>query len=70
MARVSKNRVTDNILVSPSDFSTYCVTAPLDPRLPGRGGYQICGMADVKEDVLRAGGGHRPAAGELPQPNR
>lgn len=43
----SKNRVTDNILVSPSDFSTYCVKAPLDPRLPGGGGYQICGMADV-----------------------
>jgi carboxypeptidase family protein len=44
----SKNRVTDNILVSPTDFDTYCVTAPSDPRLPGGGGYQICGMADVK----------------------
>jgi Carboxypeptidase regulatory-like domain len=44
----SKNRVTDNILVTPTDFDTYCVTAPSDPRLPGGGGYQICGMADVK----------------------
>jgi hypothetical protein len=43
----SKNRVTDNILVNPSDFSSYCVTAPSDPRLPGGGGYQICGMSDV-----------------------
>jgi hypothetical protein len=43
----SKNRVTDNILVNPSNFSSYCVTAPLDPRLPNGGGYQICGMSDV-----------------------
>ena len=39
--------MTDNVLVSPSDFSQYCVTAPSDPRLPGGGGYQICGMSDV-----------------------
>jgi hypothetical protein len=44
----SKNRTTDNILVTPADFDTYCVTAPGDSRLPGGGGYQICGMADVK----------------------
>jgi carboxypeptidase family protein len=44
----SKNRVTDNILVTPADFDSYCVTAPLDPRLPGGGGYQICGMSDIK----------------------
>jgi hypothetical protein len=43
----SKNRVTQNILVSPADFSSYCVTAPADPRLPGGGGYQVCGMSDV-----------------------
>src|SRR5713101_8288500 len=43
----SKNRVTDNILVTPSDFNQYCVTAPLDPRLPGGGGYPICGMSDI-----------------------
>jgi hypothetical protein len=44
----SKFRATDNILVTPADFDTYCVNAPSDPRLPGGGGYQICGMADVK----------------------
>lgn len=44
----SINRVTDNILVNRDDFDTYCVTAPSDPRLPGGGGYQVCGMADIK----------------------
>ena len=44
----SKNRVTDNILVTAADFDSYCVTAPSDPRLPGSGGYQVCGMSDVK----------------------
>lgn len=40
-------RVTDNVLVSPADFNTYCITAPTDARLPGGGGYPICGLADV-----------------------
>ena len=36
--------VTDNLNLSPSDFSTYCVTAPGDSRFPaGVGGKQICG---------------------------
>jgi hypothetical protein len=39
--------VTDNTLLTPSDFDTYCITAPPDPRLPGGGGYPICGLADV-----------------------
>ena len=39
--------VTDNTLVGPGDFNTYCVTAPKDPRLPGGGGYPVCGLADV-----------------------
>jgi hypothetical protein len=40
-------RVTDNLRVGPQDYSPYCVTAPEDARLPGGGGYQICGLADV-----------------------
>jgi hypothetical protein len=40
--------VTSNTAVSPSDFDSYCVTAPIDPRLPGGGGNQICGLYDVK----------------------
>jgi hypothetical protein len=39
-------RVTDNELV----YATYCVTGPADPRLPGNGGSQICGLADVNPD--------------------
>jgi hypothetical protein len=38
---------TDNQAVSPTDYSPYCVMAPLDPRLPGGGGYQVCGLYDV-----------------------
>jgi len=39
--------VTDNLLVTPADYSPYCITAPLDPRLPHGGGYQVCGLYDV-----------------------
>ena len=38
---------TDNLAVTPTDFSPYCVTAPLDARLPGGGGYPVCGLYDV-----------------------
>ena len=38
---------TDNVIVAPQDFDTFCVTAPADTRLPKGGGYQICGLADV-----------------------
>ena len=41
-------QVTDNLAVTPADYDTYCVTAPSDTRLPGGGGYQICGLYDVK----------------------
>ena len=37
-------RVIDNVLVEPSDFDPYCVAAPSDSRLPGGGGYQVCGL--------------------------
>jgi len=29
------------------NFDPYCVTAPSDPRLPGGGGYQTCGLYDI-----------------------
>ena len=38
---------TDNLLRTPADFDSYCVTAPLNSNLPGGGGYQVCGLADV-----------------------
>lgn len=40
----SKVRIIDNQRVTPSDFDPYCITAPRDPRLPGGGGYQVCGL--------------------------
>ena len=39
--------VTQNRAVTPADFDPYCITAPLDSRLPGGGGNQICGLYDV-----------------------
>ena len=54
--------VTDNVLVEPGDFDPYCVTAPLDPRLPDGGGYEVCGLYDVapgkfgqvRNEIIRA----------------
>jgi hypothetical protein len=39
--------VTQNQGVTSADFNPYCITAPVDPRLPGGGGDQICGLYDV-----------------------
>jgi hypothetical protein len=41
-------RVTDNLEVTPANYDPVCVTAPVDARLPEGGGYQICGLYDVK----------------------
>ena len=42
--------VTDNLLVTPQDFSPFCVTAPVDSRLPNGGGYEVCGLYDVNPE--------------------
>jgi len=39
--------VVDNLSLQASDFSPFSLTAPLDPRLPGGGGYLIPGLYDV-----------------------
>ncbi len=46
-------RVTDNLSVTPADYSPYCVTAPSDARLPDGGSYQVCGLYDVNRLVAQ-----------------
>jgi len=46
----SKVRVTNNLLVGPEDYDHFCITAPRDPRLPNGGGYQVCGLYDIKPE--------------------
>ena len=45
----------DNTSLTPADFDPYCVTAPMDPRLPGGGGYEVCGLFDISEEKFGVG---------------
>jgi hypothetical protein len=40
--------ITDNLLASPSDYDSYCITSPADAQLPGGGSERICGLLDIK----------------------
>ena len=42
-------QATTNTAVGLNDFNSYCVTAPADSRLPGGGGYPICGLYDTTQ---------------------
>ena len=47
--------VTDNLAVTPADYDPYCITAPVDPRLPADvSGSQICGLYDVQAGEVRS----------------
>ena len=38
---------TDNLVVTPADFTPFSITAPSDPRLPNGGGYVVDGLYNV-----------------------
>jgi hypothetical protein len=39
--------LTDNLAVGPADYDPFCITSPVDARLPGGGGQQICGLYEI-----------------------
>ncbi len=43
--------VTDNLARAASDYAPFSVTAPLDPRLPGGGGYVVEGLFNANPNV-------------------
>ena len=40
-------RATQNQAVTPADFGSYCITTPIDPRVSGLNGSQVCGFHDI-----------------------
>ncbi|HXG87543.1 MAG TPA: carboxypeptidase regulatory-like domain-containing protein [Vicinamibacterales bacterium] len=46
---------TDDLRYDANSYDSFCITAPVDPRLPGGGGYQVCGVQDLKPAVFAQG---------------
>jgi hypothetical protein len=44
--------VTDNVLVDPSDYGAFSITAPADTRLPNGGGYAITDLYNLNPDKV------------------
>ena len=49
----SKNRRTDNLAVTPDDYTEYCIMAPTNAGLPGGGGNEICGLVRPQPGQVR-----------------
>ncbi len=47
--------VTDNVLVSPADYSQFAVIAPSDAKLPNGGGYQVPGIYNITQAGVAKG---------------
>jgi hypothetical protein len=43
---------TDNLAFGAEDYTSFCITAPVDSRLPGGGGYDVCGIPDLRASAL------------------
>jgi Carboxypeptidase regulatory-like domain len=44
--------VTDNLNLGPADYTSFGITAPLDPRLPDGGGYTVNGFYNINPDKV------------------
>ena len=43
---------TDDLRYDANSYDSFCITAPRDPDLPDGGGYQVCGVMDLKPSVF------------------
>jgi hypothetical protein len=43
---------TDDLRYDASSYDSFCLRAPSDPDLPDGGGYQVCGVMDLKPTVF------------------
>ena len=46
---------TDDLRYDASSYDSFCIKAPVDPDLPDGGGYQVCGVQDLKPAVFAQG---------------
>ncbi|OFW46977.1 MAG: hypothetical protein A3J29_09425 [Acidobacteria bacterium RIFCSPLOWO2_12_FULL_67_14b] len=44
--------IVDDLRFDANSYDSYCITAPVDPDLPGGGGFQVCGVQDLKPAVF------------------
>ncbi|HUE86021.1 MAG TPA: hypothetical protein VMO26_08085, partial [Vicinamibacterales bacterium] len=46
---------TDDTRFDASSYDYFCVNTPIDPDLPGGGGYEVCGVPDLKPSEFARG---------------